>query len=42
MSARDEILAAVRGAVATARRPVEVPPLDRPEREGDVDLFAAR
>ena len=42
MSARDEILAAVRDAVATARRPVEVPPLERPERPGDVDLFAER
>ncbi|WP_374970571.1 lactate utilization protein C [Terrabacter sp. BE26] len=42
MSARDEILAAVRDAVATARRPVEVPALERPERAGDVDLFAER
>lgn len=42
MSARDQILAAVRAAVATARRPVEVPPLERPERAGDVDLFAER
>lgn len=42
MSARDQILAAVRDAVATARRPVEVPPLERPERAGDVDLFAER
>lgn len=42
MSARDEILAAVRDAVATARRPVEVPPLERPPRPGDVDLFAER
>ncbi|CAN7232620.1 LUD domain-containing protein [Terrabacter sp. LjRoot27] len=42
MSARDEILAAVRDAVASSRRPVEVPALDRPERDGDVDLFAER
>lgn len=42
MSARDEILAAVRNAVSTARRPVEVPPLERPGRAGDVDLFAER
>jgi L-lactate dehydrogenase complex protein LldG len=42
MSARDEILGAVRHAIASARRPVDVPPLDRPERAGDVDLFAER
>ncbi|MEW1952894.1 LUD domain-containing protein [Terrabacter sp. NPDC080008] len=42
MSARDEILSAVREAVAAARRPVDVPPLDRPDRPGDVDLFAER
>jgi L-lactate dehydrogenase complex protein LldG len=42
VSARDEILAAVRDAVASSRRPVEVPALDRPERDGDVDLFAER
>ncbi|GAA1983482.1 LUD domain-containing protein [Terrabacter lapilli] len=42
MSARDEILAAVRDAVATARRPVDIAPLQRPERSGDVDLFAER
>ena len=42
MTARDEILAAVRAAVAPARRPVDVPALDRPEREPDVDLFTER
>ena len=42
MSARDQILRAVRDAVASARRPVEIPTLDRPERDGDVDLFAER
>jgi len=42
VSARDQILRAVRDAVASARRPVEIPTLDRPERDGDVDLFAER
>lgn len=42
MTARDDILAAVRAAVAPARRHVDVPALDRPEREPDVDLFAER
>ncbi|WP_020145743.1 LUD domain-containing protein [Terracoccus sp. 273MFTsu3.1] len=42
MSARDEILGAVRDAIASARRPVDVPALDRPDRDGDVDLFAER
>ncbi len=42
MSARDEILAAVRDAIASSRRPVDIPSADRPERDGDVDLFAAR
>lgn len=42
MSARDEILGAVRAAVAPSRRHVEVPALDRPDRDGDVDLFAER
>lgn len=42
MSARDEILAAVRGAIASARRQVEVPPLTRSPREADVGLFAER
>ena len=42
MSARDEILRAVRDAVGSARRPVDVPPVTRPEREGDVELFAER
>jgi len=42
VSARDEILGAVREALASARRPVDVPVLDRPERAGDVDLFAER
>src|SRR4051812_21610524 len=42
MSARDEILGAVRDAIASARRPVVVPSLDRPQRDGDVDLFAER
>ncbi|GAA2748044.1 LUD domain-containing protein [Terrabacter aerolatus] len=42
MSARDEILGAVREAVAGCRGPVDVPPLDRPDRDGDVDLFADR
>jgi len=42
VSVRDEILAAVRDAVAPARRPVDVPVLARPDRSGDVDLFAER
>jgi L-lactate dehydrogenase complex protein LldG len=42
VSARDEILGAVRDAVASSRRPVDVPALTRPERDGDTDLFAER
>jgi L-lactate dehydrogenase complex protein LldG len=42
VTARDDILAAVRAAVAPARRHVDVPALDRLEREADVDLFAER
>jgi L-lactate dehydrogenase complex protein LldG len=42
VSARDDILRAVRAAVGSARRPVDVPPVIRPEREGDVELFAER
>jgi L-lactate dehydrogenase complex protein LldG len=42
VSARDEILGAVRDAIASARRPVDIPALDRAERDGDVDLFAER
>jgi L-lactate dehydrogenase complex protein LldG len=42
MSARDDVLGAVREALASARRPVDVPVLGRPDRPGDVDLFAER
>jgi L-lactate dehydrogenase complex protein LldG len=42
VNSREEILSAVRNAVASARRPVDVPALDRPDRPGDVDLFAER
>ena len=38
----DYILGAVRDALGSARRPVDVPPLTRPEREADVELFAER
>jgi L-lactate dehydrogenase complex protein LldG len=42
MSARDEILAAVRGAIGDARRDVVVPHRVRARAAADVDLFAER
>jgi L-lactate dehydrogenase complex protein LldG len=42
MSARDDILAAVRAALAGADRDVVVPPLGRAAGRADVDLFAER
>jgi L-lactate dehydrogenase complex protein LldG len=42
VSAREEILAAVRGAVGAARREVVVPHRVRPSGVADVDLFAER
>ena len=42
MSAREEILAAVRGAISSARRDVVVPHRVRTTGVADVDLFAER